>query len=345
MADTNVHLIKEKLAEDDAFASLTLNPTLRWLKFILTDDQPNENKQRIPQEEFDNLIKSGINMPIKMAAGDIADGHDGSFAIGVITHLKQVANKIEGLAALWSKERPDDVNLILNEFDSGTPPQISWEVPFTDEVKDENGISTLKGIILRAATLVRRPAFAGRTPILAIAATEIKPIEAEANIEEDINMTDDKLKVLEDQLAEATDKITELEGQLKEKTDGFAAVETELTDLREFKASIDKDTEEAEKLASVRTKFAEAEIKKSDEYFVENKERFLALDEAGLEFMVQEMSAFAKTSVATASLEGGDEGGDEEDKEGLPAVVNTDGTITADPKELGRLLREQRQKK
>ncbi len=345
MAEMNVHLINEKLADDDAFASITLNPTLRWLKFILTDDQPNDNKQRIPQEEFDNLIKSGINMPIKMASGDIANGHDGSTAIGVITHLKKVANKIEGLAALWSRERPDDVDLIIKEFESGTPPQISWEVPFTDEDIDENGISHLKGIILRAATLVRRPAFTGRTPVLAIAATQIKPIEAEANIEEDINMTDDKLKELEVQLSKANDTIAELTSKLKEKTESFASVETELTDLREFKAQIDKDTDEVEKLTSIRTKFAEAEIKKTDEYFAENKERFLALDETSLDFMVQEMSAFAKSSVANASLEGGE--GGEEEGEGLPAIVNTEGVvdILADPKEAGKQLRKLRQKK
>ena len=347
MTDFNTILIKDKLGEGDAFASISLNPTLRWLKFILTDDQPNENKQRIPQEEFDNLIRSGINMPIKMAEGDIADGHPGSKPIGVITHLKKVANKIEGLAALWSSERPDDVDLIIEEFESGTPPQISWEVPFDEEILGDDGVSTLKGIILRAATLVRLPAFAGRTPVIAVAATKVKPIEANANNQEDI-MTDEKIKELEDKLAEANSTIAELTGQLKEKTDGFASVEEELTTLRDFKAKSDKEADEATQLTAVRTKFAEAEIEKSDEYFVENRERFLSLDTAGLDFLVQEMSAFAKTSVANASVEDGDgdSDGDGEENEGIPAVVNTEGAIDilADPKAAGRLLRENRQK-
>ena len=347
MTDFHTILIKDKLGEGDAFASIALNPTLRWLKFVLTDDQPNENKQRIPQEEFDNLIRSGINMPIKMAEGDIADGHPGSKPIGVITHLKQVANKIEGLAALWSSERPDDVDLIIDEFESGTPPQISWEVPFDEEILGDDGISTLKGIILRAATLVRLPAFAGRTPVLAIASKDIKPIEANANNQED-TMTDEQIKELEDKLAEATSKIAELTGQLKEKTDGFASVEEELTTLREFKAQADKAADEATLLTSVRAKFAEAEIEKSDEYFEENKEHFLSLDGTSLDFMIQEMSAFAKTSVANASLEDGDDGDDgDDDNEGLPAVVNTEGVIDilADPKAVGRQLRENKQKK
>ena len=344
MTDFNTILIKGKLSKDDAFASISLNPLLRWLKFILTDDQPNENKQRIPQEEFDNLIRSGINMPIKMAEGDIADGHPGSKPIGVITHLKQVGNKIEGLAALWSSERPDDVDLIIDEFESGTPPQISWEVPFDEEIEDEDGIFTLKGIILRAATLVRLPAFAGRTPVIAVASKTIDNDAAKAAIEENNRM--EELELIKSQLATANEKIAELEGQLKEKVDGFASVEDELTNLRDFKAKADKEADEATLLTAVRTKFAEAEIEKSDEYFAENKERFLSLDEIGLDFMIQEMSAFAKTSVANASLEEeGDEGN--EGNEGLPAITNTEGVvdILADPKEAGRLLRENRQKK
>lgn len=346
---TNVYLIKDKLDENDAFASITRNPTLRWLKFILTDDQPNANKQRIPQEEFDNLIKSGINMPIKMAEGGIADGHDNSKAIGVITHLKQVANRIEGLAALWSRERPQDVDLIINEFESGTPPQISWEVPYTDEEYDDDGIASLRGIILRAATLVRLPAFEGRTPVLAVAAKQkTEPTETDS-IEEDSKMTDDKLRELTDQLAKATAdleiaqaRIEELEGSVKEKDVSLASVDEELTSLREFKAQIEKDDMEAEKLASVRAKFTEAEIERPDEYFIDNRERFLNMSQEDVEFMVQEMKAFAKSSVASVD---NSEGDGDNGEEGLPAVVNTETDLTSDPKELGRQLRLAKQKK
>jgi hypothetical protein len=338
---TNVRLIKDKLEEEDAFASITLNPTLRWLKFVLTDDMPNENKQRIPESEFDNLIRSGVNMPIKMAAGGIADGHDGSFAIGVITNLKRVANKIEGLAALWSKERPDDINIIINEFEAGTPPQISWEIPYTDEEIDDSGISTLRGLILRAATLVRFPAFAGRTPVLAVAAKTTEPTEPDSTMEEN---SMEELELIKTQLTDAQEKIAELEGQLKEKIDGFASVEEELTGLREFKAQVETVEAEASKLASVRAKFAEAEIEKPDQYFVDNRDHFLALDETGLDFMVQEISAFAKNAVAGVKLDTDDEGN--EGDEGLPGAINTDGELDLDdPKELGRLLRLAKQKK
>jgi len=351
MTETNIFLIKEAgLDEKDAFASVTLNPTLRWLKFILTDDQPNANKQRIPQEEFDNLIKSGINMPIKMAAGDIADGHENSFPVGVITHLKKVANKIEGLAALWSKERPEDIDLIINEFESGSPPQISWEVPYMEEVLRENGVKDLIGTILRAATLVRRPAFEGRTPVIAVAAKEVievtEPTETDSSMEE--NNTMEELDVLKSQLQEAQDRIKELEGQLQEKDEGFAAVEEELTSLREFKAQIEKEDAEAEQLASVRAKFAEAGIEKPDEYYIENRERFLSMTMEAVEFMVQEMTAFAK--LAEASLEDDDSEGDgdggDKEGEGLPAVVNTDDASDLDnPAEVGRQLRLLKEKK
>ena len=151
----------------------------------------------------------------------------------------------------------------------------------------------------------------------------------------------DELELIKSQLSEAKEKIAELEGQLKEKVDSFASVEEELTELRGFKAQVDKDADEATKLASVRTKFTDAEIEKDDDYFAENRERFLSLDEEGLDFMIQEMSAFAKTSVASA--QDGDDGN--EDPEGIPAVINTDGEVsTGDAKALGRMLRESRQK-
>jgi chromosome segregation ATPase len=177
-----------------------------------------------------------------------------------------------------------------------------------------------------------------------VAAEQVtEPTETDS-IKEDSTMTDEQLKKLEDQLAEATaklaeatEKIVDLEGQLKEKEDGFASIEEELTGLREFKAQIEKTDAEAEKLASVRAKFAEAEIEKPDEYFIENKDRFLSLEEEEVEFMVQEMSAFAKLAQASADTDGDD--GEEQD-EGLPAIVNTDGNLDlSDPKKLGQMLR------
>ena len=47
----------ELIGKDDAFAmAQQLNPYVTWVRFILTDDKPNGNGDRIPLEEFSNLI-------------------------------------------------------------------------------------------------------------------------------------------------------------------------------------------------------------------------------------------------------------------------------------------------
>jgi len=167
-----VELISEDtnaLLNDEAFAAISLNPLVTWVKFILTDDKPNGNKQRIPQSEFANLIKSGVFMPIKMALGSINEGHDASLLIGVITHLKEAGDQVRGIGALWSKERPEDVDYIRQEFSSNRPLNLSWEIVYESDNLTETGITELVNTALRAVTLVGMPAYEGRTPILAVA--------------------------------------------------------------------------------------------------------------------------------------------------------------------------------
>jgi len=304
-------IVQSDIDGQEAFASVTLNPALRWMKFILTDSNPNENHQRVPESEFENLIKTGISMPIKMALGQIKPGHDDALPIGVITNLVRIQNRIEGLAALWAKERPEDVEFILNEFNAGRSPQISWEIPFESTIKNDDGVEDLINIYLRAATLVGLPAYAGRTPVLAVAS-----IDVPSSVEDNIEM--EELETLKSQLADAQKKVTELEGQVSEKEQALATNETELTELREFKASVEKDKAEAEKLASIIAKFAEAKIEKDDEYFATNREMLLGLEESALNFMVQELVAFAeKNPQANASRD-----------DGVPNLANLD---TSDP--------------
>lgn len=302
---SEVSLVEQgDLSTDEAFASVTLNPTLRWMKFILTDDIPNQNKQRVPQTEFANLISSGVHMPIKMALEKPEAGHDKALPLGVITNLKQIQNRVEGLAALWSRERPEDVDYIINEFKAGRPPQLSWEIPYT-EVVQNNGVEDLTGICLRAATIVGLPAYAGRTPVLAVASTE----------QVETNMTDE-IETVKTELEQAKKRIVELEA--------------ELTPLKEFKANYDKEQAEAEKLASIKAKFAEANLVKDEEYFTTNKDMLLSIDEAALNFMIQEMVAFAKASVQTPPKTNTVE---------VPSITNNEVINLNDPKALAKALK------
>lgn len=168
-----ITLIDDAEAEAEmgsAFASVMLNPGVAWAKFILTDDRPNGNKQRVPQNEFANLIRSGIFMPLKMAIKEIKDGHDEAVPLGVITHLKEEDNKVLALAALWSRERPEDVEMLKKRFKDGSPINVSWEIQYADSVIEEDGVQALLGTELSGATIVGMPAYAGRTPLIAFAA-------------------------------------------------------------------------------------------------------------------------------------------------------------------------------
>lgn len=338
---SEVRLVEQQdLNEGEAFASVTLNPNLRWMKFILLDDQPNENKQQVTKEEFQNIIKTGIHMPIKMAEGAISEGHKDDKdnwlrPIGVITHLKQIANRVEGLAALWSKERPEDIDLVKDEFDSGTIPQISYELPYTSSEFTEDGIEILHGTSLRGAAFVRRPAFAGRTPVLAMASTA----GDDTNLEDTKIM--DELELLKQQHSDALDKIKELEKELADKNEAQAGIDKELEELREFKSNIEKLAEEADRLDKIETKFAEAGIKQDSKYFDDNKEMLLSLNETALDFMVQEMVAFANKKEDKT----GDDKPNLDNKEGIPPVTPEKDTAPNSMKEFADAFSKELSKK
>jgi hypothetical protein len=174
-----VQLLSESQASvemGEAFASYMLNPTVAWAKFVLTDDRKNANGQRVPVEEFDNLINSGIHMPVKMAMGEIDRGHKNSRPLGVITHLKKVeypngTHAVIALAALWNYERPSDVTYIRDRFKNNEPVNVSWEILYGDKSFNKATDSfDLRDTVLSAATIVDEPAYQGRTQFLAVAA-------------------------------------------------------------------------------------------------------------------------------------------------------------------------------
>lgn len=364
-----------------------------WAKFILTDDKPNGNKQRVPIEEFDNLIKTGLYKPVKMAVGEINDSHDYAEPLGVITHLAKDGNKIVALAALWDSERRNDVALIRDRVDSGKPVNVSWEILYSDSIQN-GGYTDLLDTVLTAVTIVGLPAYAGRTPILAIAAKKTKwsdsyikslpdthflyvdgnerlfpyrddsgkidverfnPLMeeiAESSLPENLKKTfrhqikklstmiatdaslaeilgvdesmedtlelkelESRVKELESELNAAKASLTEKETALAKASEdlntaneSLTSLEAEIQPLREFKEEADKAKEREDKLASIKEEFVASGLEKTEEYFSENAEKLLAMDEEALKFMLQEMVAFGKeieTSEGQASLRKG----------------------------------------
>lgn len=303
--------------QEDA-SRVSVNPLVRWAKFILTDDKPNRNGKVVSQSEFKNLISTGIFQPIKMATGKINAGHEDSIPIGVITHLEQEDDKILGLAALWSDERPEDVEFIKESFDNGIPLNLSWEIKYTDsELKD--GVEYLKNVALRAATLVGRPAYQGRTPILAVASEQ----------------EDNKLEA---QNSELETKKKELEDLLTAKASELEALTKELTELRAFKAGIEKERKDAEVLASIKEKFASSGITKEDQYFADNKDRLLSLSEDALAFLLQEFVAFSSIPQVKSEVAS-------QKQPSAPQLNAPAREEKLTPSDLGKKLREMQNKK
>jgi hypothetical protein len=317
---TDFEILEDSKEPGEAFASINLNPSVTWAKFVLTDDLPNANKQRVPSQEFDNLIKTGVYMPIKMAEGQISEGHAGAFPIGVISHLKKANNQVLGLAALWNKERPEDVDIIKKTKNL----QLSWEILYSESSKSEDGVEDLLGTALKGVTLVGMPAYQGRTPILTV---------AEKKNTEDKNMElEEKVKELEKDIVKKDEELESLRAIKAES----AGILEELETLRAFKSEVEAKQARAEKLGSIRAKFKEAEIEKDEEYFKNHEEMLLNLEEAELDFFIQELVAFAK---ASDKKEEDKEDGESNSSTKIPPVDGTKPT-KINPVELGKMLRE-----
>jgi len=283
-------ILNENFNEREAFASLTLNPNIVWAKFVLLDDQPNGNKHRVPSEEFDNVIKTGRFMPIKSAESAISEDHTGSKPIGVITHLQKQDNTVIGLAALWIKERYDDVASIKEEFSKKGKLDVSWELGYINSETDDNGVKTFFDVVMNAVTIVGIPAYQGRTPITELAS--LNTTEEDNDME---TITLDEHNTIVNALR------LELETAKLEKT----SLETEVASLTEFKVEVEAEKARLEKLASLKQKFSEAGLELTDEYLTANEEKLMGMTPEVLDFFVQELVAFAsktKDKETTASL-------------------------------------------
>ncbi|MGQ9844336.1 MAG: hypothetical protein ACUVRK_12360, partial [Spirochaetota bacterium] len=121
---------------------------------------------------------TGIYTPLKMDFYRISEGHSEAEKkpIGVITNIKKESINetpaLIALAALWRKERPEDVSLLKQMIDEGNPPTVSWEITYNTSAVDESGVEELQGTVLTGVAIVSNPAYSDRTRFLAMAAEE-----------------------------------------------------------------------------------------------------------------------------------------------------------------------------
>lgn len=212
------------------------HPGLRMARFIFCDDQPNDNLQGIEYEDFEEIKKSAIGTPVKIKFfGASAGGHLGSIPIGFIKDMfeRQVdgVNQLVADAVLFATEFPDEVEYLETSFAEGKAPGISWEIGYHTSIIRE-GVEWIKGLVTRAATFVRNPAYGNRTAIIALASNrELTDEQMMVELSELANDNSPKItdeggnnRMDEKELQELRDKLAALETSLAEKT-------TEITDL------------------------------------------------------------------------------------------------------------------
>ena len=169
---------------------------------------------------------------------------------------------------------------------------------------------------MNAVTIVGLPSYMGRTGVTALASKEDEgESEAMDTIKREdhdkiVKTFEEKVEDYKTELSEASTRIEELEVKSEELTSAKAELEEmkpKYDELETFKAEADAAKEREEKLVSIRAKFAEAGIEVTDEYMDEREETLLGMEEASLDFFIQELVSF-KT--------------DEEDDDEAKASVN-----------------------
>lgn len=222
------------------------HPLLAKIKFIFaTDEGKNLStsrgglKQGIKAEDFDEVIRTAVNAPIKMRYLGFRGGvgnHVGSIPIGHITKMEKIVlddgvNALEAEAVLYKEEYPDEVDYLKTAYAANEAPGISYEVRHdVDKSIIENGVEWIKDLITQAATIVRSPAYGSRTAILALASN--KELSTEAFNEEVLSIiTPQEADKGGSNMDEKDKEITRLTALAAEKEEALTNKNTEVTNL------------------------------------------------------------------------------------------------------------------
>lgn len=149
------------------------HPLQTKLSLILTDFEPNGNRQGIPRSEKENILRTAQFMPLKINFnGSSYAGHTGAVPIGPITHVYETSEDgrdiIAGDAIIWNEVYNDVAEHLKVAFSEGVG--TSWEIYFEDSVKDDNNVEWLSGCVFAGTCVVEVPSYGpNRTRILAIA--------------------------------------------------------------------------------------------------------------------------------------------------------------------------------
>lgn len=148
------------------------HPLQTRLSLILTDFEPNKNRQGVPLAEAENILRTALHTPLKINfTGAEYYGHTGATPIGPITHVYKGEDNgrpvIYAEAVIWNDIYEDVADHLKVAFAEGVG--TSWEIYFRDsEVID--GVEWLQGCVFAGTCVVETPAYGpNRTRVLAIA--------------------------------------------------------------------------------------------------------------------------------------------------------------------------------
>jgi hypothetical protein len=291
------------------------HPLLTMAKFIFADDRGNNNRQGIKAEDFDEVIKSAIDTPVKMRfLGANVAGHPGSVPIGHIKRMEKESetdvNRLVAWAVLYSEEFPDEINFLKEAHASGEGPGISYEIMYSNSVS-ENGIEWLKNMTTRAATFVKSPAYGTRTALLALASNkDISPEEFTKELLAIVKPNDkggsqrmeleDKIKALEAEKASLTAEASTKQSEIDKLAGEITTLKTEVDTLKTQNSDLKRTA-----VADARAReYVEAgfQLEADAEKLTKKKEFWTALsDEAWTEYLTDLKSAKATTPAALAS--------------------------------------------
>ncbi|MCK4825575.1 hypothetical protein KA005_58040 [bacterium] len=244
------------------------NPNLGWLSFVLTDSEPNNNKQGIRKEAFASLIVSGQLMPVKMAKGEIAADHTGAEPLGAIANLSEEDDKVLGKAAIWKSDRAEAYEILTAMSAANELPRISWEIAYTESELDDDGVEWISDPMLKGATIVGNPAYGDRTPILSVASNNTSEDESD---DEDLEEEEP-----EDETSEEDD--TE-DGESEKDTKRIEELESKVEELQAYKDTIEQVATNAALLESRVAELTAAGVELTQEEIEAEKESWLKMSD------------------------------------------------------------------
>jgi hypothetical protein len=249
------------------------NPFIRKIDLILTDFSPNNNKEAIPREEAENIIRTAVNTPLKINAfvsefSSFYEGHQGASPIGAITsaRLETIGDRevIKAEAYIWKQEFPGIYDMLKSQHASGTFTGTSWEVYYSS-VEEVDGVRWLRGVTFAGTCIVDVPAYGDRTPILSVAEEKMEKIQQE--LEQALTLVEEQKQ-----------SITELQQQLEQyrQAEQAAKAEARREHVRQALSEI----------------FSAAEVE-------EKLDAYVAFDDAILKVVLSDMALGAKKTQAS----------------------------------------------